>query len=377
MEFWSIFLFKFHPFGQFLVQFRSIFSQFNFKFCLNFDSILVQFRVNFGSIFWSVNHQILGKMESIFRSISTKFPVNFQSILVQIGISLNFISIAGHRNKNADESGNRRNYSSGGGGGGSSSSSSSSSTPRQSNRNSAQYGSPVSTPSGRNYSDYDAVYCSNKRRSQPEATPPHPPSTSAAGSPRTPDIPSYEEALIRRRMPSKWTTWKDSSSPTSLIQVRASPIRLNSQPESASATSPPPPLPPKSEVPPLPPKQRIHLRSNPHVIPSIPVKTRSAPLRARPVTIHMDASILSSMDGSSSPSAAGAAAAPPPILPAKEISPSRKSVRNVSVVAIENNYAPLHRSFAFSTRNLRHQIENASGDDDQLASPNNWVIHFG
>jgi len=291
--------------------------------------------------------------ETAYGALTVPVPAPIHIIVSQDGSGSIIYPNLGYRNKSVDDTSNRRSYCS--------------STPRSaersrngpSNRSSQYAPTPLSSTSNsngaRNYADYDVVY-SNQRRS-------HDASPSLTSGSRTPDIPTYEEALIRRRMPTKWTTWKDTS-PSNLIQVRASPIRLNSQ-DSGSA----PPLPPKSEAPPLPPKQRIHLRTTPHnsgkAQAHTPLKMRSAPppRRTRPVTIHMDASILSNMD-------APCVSSPPPSLPAKE----RSARRNVSVVAIENNYAPLHRSFAFSTRNLRHQIENARDDDEELSSPQNWSV---
>lgn len=219
-------------------------------------------------------------------------------------------------------------------------------------------------PSGR-YGDYDTViYASHGgRRTQPsqQNDPPSGPQSRNG----TPDIPSYEETmLIRRcqRQPANnasncntggttWTTWKDrsvsSSNGHSLIQVRASPVRLNGQLVEPSESVKAPPVPPKTDsIPPLPPKQRIHLRPvkmrlNEHTNGGTP---RSPSSRPRPVTIHMDASILSGLDGSA-----------PPSLPRKE-----RRGNNVSVVSIENSYTPLHRSFAFSTHNLRTAMESAA-----------------
>lgn len=214
------------------------------------------------------------------------------------------------------------------------------------------------TPStGRYSNDYDTViYSSNGGRRQQ-----HQDSSSSRNG--TPDIPSYEEAMLIRRCQrqqqqqpssnnSSWTTWKDRSLSSnghqnqSLIQVRASPARLNGHQESRESKVPP--LPPKTDpIPPLPPKQRIHLRP---VTNNTKTATHSTPNRTtRPVTIHMDASILSSLDSNE-----------PPSLPRKE----RPRGNNVSVVSIENSYTPLHRSFAFSTHNLRTAMENAAGKED-------------
>lgn len=221
-------------------------------------------------------------------------------------------------------------------------------------------------PSGR-FSDYDTVVYSSGRRSRdPRADDSSLYSIHSNGSRNgTPDIPSYEEAIRRQRSQqsnNSWTTWKDERSKSnnnSLIQVRASPIRLNnanSQVDESAWDSEglnPPPLPPKSDpIPPLPPKQRIHLRSQP-VRMRLHSNNSPAANRTRPVTIHMDASILSNLDGSncSSPTQ-------PPSLPRKE-----RRGNNVSVVSIENSYTPLHRSFAFSTHNLRTAMENAGRDE--------------
>ena len=185
------------------------------------------------------------------------------------------------------------------------------------------------------------------------------------------EIPTYEEALIRRRMPTNWTTWKDDSA--NLLQVRASPVRLNVNDScwSNDSGNSAPPLPPKSEPPPLPPKQTIHLRSPSSSstmmmmtttpasgVNTTPVKMRSSSSsgissgpRIRPVTIHMDMAILENQT-------------PPPSLPRKERSAGVRKGSNVSVVSIENNYTPLHRSFAFSTHNLRHAMENAMHKED-------------
>lgn len=190
-------------------------------------------------------------------------------------------------------------------------------------------------PTGR-YGDYDTVIYAG-RRSQQKQEP------SGRNTSTTPDIPSYEEAMLIRRCQrqpangngTNWTTWKDRSPSSNLIQVHASPIRLKGQQQPEA-----PPIPPKTDpIPPLPPKQRIHLR---------PSKTAEhvSSNRPRPVTIHMDASILSELDT-------------PPSLPKKE-----RRGNNVSVVSIENSYTPLHRSFAFSTHNLRTAMENGKGGED-------------
>ena len=218
--------------------------------------------------------------------------------------------------------------------------------------------SPIyGTPHSGRYGDYDTVVHSSSRSHERFTDDGSAASTQSSSRHGTPDIPTYEEALIRRRMPQNWTTWKDNTS--NLLQVRASPIRLSSQNQDSwndadqSMTSIPPPLPPKSDPPPLPPKQRIHLRTNPYVSPVKMRQSSTSANRTRPVTIHMDASILN----------LSAVDSPPPSLPKKERSPNRRRGSNVSVVAIENNYTPLHRSFAFSTHNLRHQMENAHKED--------------
>ena len=237
-------------------------------------------------------------------------------------------------------------------------------------------------PTGSNrYADYDTVvYSSNggrrSREQRSEDSSLYSTHSNGTGSlSGTPDIPSYEEAMSRRQRHqgqsqttgTNWTTWKEKSN-HSLIQVRASPIRLSSQQqldESAwdSEGLTPPPLPPKSDpIPPLPPKQKIHLRSHPVRMRVSNSAQSPSSNRTRPVTIHMDASILSSLDGSGTSSPTQ-----PPSLPRKE-----RRGNNVSVVSIENSYTPLHRSFAFSTHNLRTAMENAGReewttikDDDQ------------
>ncbi|XP_046451891.1 uncharacterized protein LOC124199900 isoform X6 [Daphnia pulex] len=224
------------------------------------------------------------------------------------------------------------------------------------------------------YADYDTViYASNggRRSREQQDTSLYSIHSNGSGSlSGTPDIPSYEEAMMSRRQRhqgtpvtggTNWTTWKEKSNNNSLIQVRASPIRLNSQQPDESGWDAeghtPPPLPPKSDpIPPLPPKQKIHLRSHNPVRMRINNSAQSpSSSRTRPVTIHMDASILSSLDGSGSSSPTQ-----PPSLPRKE----RNRGNNVSVVSIENSYTPLHRSFAFSTHNLRTAMENNAGREE-------------
>ncbi|XP_045029903.1 uncharacterized protein LOC116922673 isoform X1 [Daphnia magna] len=240
----------------------------------------------------------------------------------------------------------------------------------------SHYAATPPTGSSR-YADYDTViYASNggrrSREQRPEDTSLYSVHSNGSGSlSGTPDIPSYEEAMMSRRQRhqgtpvtggTNWTTWKEkSNSSNSLIQVRASPIRLNSQQAEECGWDAdghtPPPLPPKSDpIPPLPPKQKIHLRSNNPVRMRISNAAQSpSSSRTRPVTIHMDASILSSLDGSGTSSPTQ-----PPSLPRKE----RTRGNNVSVVSIENSYTPLHRSFAFSTHNLRTAMENNAGRED-------------
>ncbi|XP_057375520.1 uncharacterized protein LOC130696460 [Daphnia carinata] len=257
----------------------------------------------------------------------------------------------------------------GGGGGGSSS-------------RSSHYAATPPSGSSR-YADYDTViYASNggrrSREQRSEDTSLYSVHSNGSGSlSGTPDIPSYEEAMMSRRQRhqgtpqtggTNWTTWKEKSNHNnSLIQVRASPIRLNGQQTEESGWDSegltPPPLPPKSDpIPPLPPKQKIHLRSHPVRMRVNNSAQSPSTNRTRPVTIHMDASILSSLDGSGTSSPTQ-----PPSLPRKE-----RRGNNVSVVSIENSYTPLHRSFAFSTHNLRTAMENAgreewttAKDDDQ------------
>ncbi|XP_046638914.1 uncharacterized protein LOC124320213 isoform X2 [Daphnia pulicaria] len=228
------------------------------------------------------------------------------------------------------------------------------------------------------YADYDTViYASNggRRSREQQDTSLYSIHSNGSGSlSGTPDIPSYEEAMMSRRQRhqgtpvtggTNWTTWKEKSNNNSLIQVRASPIRLNSQQPDESGWDAeghtPPPLPPKSDpIPPLPPKQKIHLRSHNPVRMRINNSVQSpSSSRTRPVTIHMDASILSSLDGSGSSSPTQ-----PPSLPRKE----RNRGNNVSVVSIENSYTPLHRSFAFSTHNLRTAMENNAGRVEEWTS---------
>ncbi|KAI9554319.1 hypothetical protein GHT06_019591 [Daphnia sinensis] len=240
----------------------------------------------------------------------------------------------------------------------------------------SHYAATPPTGSSR-YADYDTViYASNggrrSREQRPEDTSLYSIHSNGSGSlSGTPDIPSYEEAMMSRRQRhqgtpvtggTNWTTWKEkSNNNNSLIQVRASPIRLNSQQTEESGWDAdghtPPPLPPKSDpIPPLPPKQKIHLRSNNPVRMRISNAAQSpSSSRTRPVTIHMDASILSSLDGSGTSSPTQ-----PPSLPRKE----RIRGNNVSVVSIENSYTPLHRSFAFSTHNLRTAMESNAGRED-------------
>nr|CAH0100222.1 unnamed protein product [Daphnia galeata] len=237
---------------------------------------------------------------------------------------------------------------------------------------SSHYAATPPTGSSR-YADYDTViYASNGgRRSREQDTSLYSIHSNGSGSlSGTPDIPSYEEAMMSRRQRhqgtpvtggTNWTTWKEKSNNNSLIQVRASPIRLNSQQPDESGWDAeghtPPPLPPKSDpIPPLPPKQKIHLRSHNPVRMRINNSAQSpSSSRTRPVTIHMDASILSSLDGSGTSSPTQ-----PPSLPRKE----RSRGNNVSVVSIENSYTPLHRSFAFSTHNLRTAMENNAGREE-------------
>ena len=268
---------------------------------------------------------------------------------------------------------------------------------------SSHYGATPS--SGGRYADYDTViYSSNGRnRSRVEQCFDESPCTSLNSSKNgTPDIPSYEEAMLIRRQrqggsagsqattpasasSTTWTTWKDKSSDRNLIQVRASPIRLNDQQKSAdenrwygndngvTSVHPSPSVPVKSDpIPPLPPKQKIHLRSNPVRLrlnnnnsTNINNNSSMSPsTRARPVTIHMDASILSSLDSSTSPQQAQQQA---PALPRKE-----RRGNNVSVVSIENSYTPLHRSFAFSTHNLRTAMMESAGREES-SSTSSWT----
>ena len=239
---------------------------------------------------------------------------------------------------------------------------------------------------GGRYADYDTVvYSSSNGRNRSRETPCTSLNSSKNVTMTTPDIPSYEEAMLIRRQrqggsansqgtPSSsnsasgqtsWTTWKDKSSERNLIQVRASPVRL----QKAVDENVVPAVPPKSDpIPPLPPKQKIHLRSNPvrlrlnnnnssNINNNSPGMSPST--RARPVTIHMDASILSSLDSSQQQA---------PALPRKE----RQRGNNVSVVSIENSYTPLHRSFAFSTHNLRTAMMESAGRDES-SSTSSWT----
>lgn len=244
------------------------------------------------------------------------------------------------------------------------------SAPAASSSRSSHY---TATPPTSRYADYDTVVYSNNggrrsREQRSEDSSLYSIHSSNGGSLNgTPDIPSYEEAMIRRQRnqgPSQtptsnggtnWTTWKEKSSNHNLIQVRASPVRLSTQQSDDSGWDVeglcPPPLPPKSDpIPPLPPKQKIHLRSHPVRMRVNNSAHSPSPNRTRPVTIHMDASILSSLDGSGTTTPTQQ----PPSLPRKE-----RRGNNVSVVSIENSYTPLHRSFAFSTHNLRTAMENA------------------